>query len=76
MPHKHAVILLIAIVIAVIAGVASGWIWGETMVSIKWMGDLFLHALKLVIVPLIIAAVISGVCSLDDVRKLGKSVRL
>ena len=46
MPHKHAIILLIAIVIGVIAGVASGWIWGETMTSIKWMGDLFLHALK------------------------------
>ena len=72
MPHKHAIILLIAIVIGVIAGVASGWIWGETMTSIKWMGDLFLHALKLVILPLIVAAVISGVCSLGDVRKLGR----
>ncbi|MFK8069038.1 MAG: dicarboxylate/amino acid:cation symporter [Gammaproteobacteria bacterium] len=72
MPHKHAIILLIAIVFGVIAGVASGWIWGEAMVQIKWMGDLFLHALKLVIVPLIVAAVISGVCSLGDVRKLGR----
>jgi len=72
MPHKHAIILLIAIVIGVIAGVASGWIWGETMTSIKWMGDLFLNALKLVILPLILAAVISGVCSLGDVRKLGR----
>lgn len=72
MPHKHAVYLLIAIVIGVIAGVASGWIWGEAMLSVKWMGDLFLHSLKLVIVPLIIAAVISGVCSLGDVRKLGR----
>ncbi len=72
MPHKHAVILLIAIIISVIAGLASGWLWGETMVSIKWLGDLFLHTLKLVILPLIVAAVISGVCSLGDVRKLGR----
>ncbi len=71
MPHKHAVILLIAILIGVIAGVASGWIWGESMTSVAWLGDLFLNALKMTIVPLIIAAVISGVCSLGDVRKLG-----
>lgn len=71
MPHKHALILLIAILIGVIAGVASGWIWGESMTSVAWLGDLFLNALKMTIVPLIIAAVISGVCSLGDVRKLG-----
>ena len=70
MPHKHAIMLLTAIVIAVLAGGISGWVWGETMVSVKWLGDLFLDALKMTIVPLIIAAVISGVTAMGDVRKL------
>ena len=42
------------------------------MLSIAWLGDLFLDALKMMIIPLIIAAIISGVTSLGDIRKLGK----
>ena len=72
MSHKHAIILLILIVVGVIAGVMAGWIWGPAMLGVAWMGDMFLTALKMLIVPLIIAAVISGVASLGDVRKLGR----
>ncbi len=42
------------------------------MTSVAWLGALFLNALKMTIIPLIIAAVISGVTSLGDVRKLGR----
>ena len=70
MPHRNAIILLAAIVVAVLAGGIAGWVWGESMVSVKWLGDLFLDALKMTIVPLIIAAVISGVTAMGDVRKL------
>lgn len=42
------------------------------MTSVEWLGTLFLNALKMTIIPLIIAAVISGVTSLGDVRKLGR----
>jgi len=72
MPHKHAVYLLIAIVIGVIAGIASGWIWGPAMQSVAWIGNVFLNLLKMMIVPLIVAAVISGIASLGDIRKLGR----
>lgn len=72
MPHKHAVILLIAIIFGVILGIASGWFWGQAMTSVTWLGELFLNALKMIIIPLIVAAVISGVCTLGDIRKLGK----
>lgn len=72
MPHRHAVILLLLIAAGVLAGGAAGWIWGPAMHSVAWLGDLFLTALKMLIIPLIIAAVISGVASLGDVRKLGR----
>ena len=64
--------LLIAIVLAVVLGIVCGWIWGPAMASVAWMGTLFLNALKMVIIPLIICAVISGVGSLGDIRKLGR----
>jgi Na+/H+-dicarboxylate symporter len=64
--------LIIAILIGAIAGIICGWIFGPAMVSVAWIGDLFLDTLKMMIIPLIVAAVISGVTSLGDIRKLGR----
>ena len=64
--------LIIAILIGAVAGIICGWVFGPAMVSVAWIGDLFLDALKMMIIPLIVAAVISGVTSLGDIRKLGK----
>ena len=70
MPHKHAVILLIFIALGVFTGAFCGWYLGESMLQIAWIGKLFLNALKMMIIPLIVAAVISGVASMGDIRKL------
>ncbi|ODN67708.1 MULTISPECIES: dicarboxylate/amino acid:cation symporter [Methylophaga] len=72
MPHSHAVILLILIILSAISGVLFGWFFGELSLQIGWMGDLFLNALKMIIIPLIVASVISGIGALGDVRKLGR----
>jgi len=67
--HKY---LLWAILTGAIAGIFCGWYFGYAMESIGWLGQLFLDALKMTIIPLIIAAVITGITSIGDVRKLGK----
>ncbi|MBL4802549.1 MAG: dicarboxylate/amino acid:cation symporter [Emcibacter sp.] len=72
MSHKHSMILLYLIVAGMIAGLLAGWYFGEDVLVVKWIGVLFLNALKMTIIPLILAAVISGVASLGDIRKLGK----
>ncbi len=64
--------LVIAIFIGGLAGIVCGWLFGPKMLAIAWIGDLFLDALKMMIIPLIVGAVISGVTSLGDIRKLGK----
>jgi Na+/H+-dicarboxylate symporter len=68
----HNNTLLIAILTGAVAGILCGWFFGTAMLSIEWLGILFLDALKMTIIPLIVAAVISGVTSLGDVRKLGR----
>jgi Na+/H+-dicarboxylate symporter len=68
--HARAILLLIAS--GVLAGGLAGWIWGEEMLAVAWMGELFLNALRMLIIPLIFAAVISGVAALGDIRKLGR----
>ena len=74
MPIKsaHNNKLLTAILTGALAGILCGWFFGTAMQSIEWLGTLFLDTLKMTIIPLIVAAVISGVASLGDVRKLGK----
>tara|TARA_R110000787_G_scaffold281206_1_gene392397 strand:- start:1709 stop:2926 length:1218 start_codon:yes stop_codon:yes gene_type:complete len=72
MPHSHAVILLILIILSAISGVLFGWFFGDLSLQIGWLGDLFLNALKMIIIPLIVASVISGIGALGDVRKLGR----
>jgi len=64
--------LLKAILFGAIAGIICGWYFGPAMQSVAWIGELFLNALKMLIVPLIAAAVISGISSLGDIRKLGR----
>jgi Na+/H+-dicarboxylate symporter len=71
-PKGHHIILLL-IMVGMLAGGACGWAFGEKMLAVKFLGDLFLNALKMMIVPLIVASMISGVASLGDIRRLGRT---
>lgn len=64
--------LIIGILIGAIAGLLCGWLFGPAMLAIEWIGGLFLDALKMLIIPLVASAVITGVASLGDIRKLGR----
>ncbi len=65
------------ILIAMIAGAAlglMGGLWaGDFMLSIKFLGTLFLNSLKMVVIPLVVASMIVGVTSLGDVRTIGRT---
>lgn len=72
MQGRHATIILWGILIGVVLGIILGAWLGPAMTRVEWLGTLFLNALKMTIIPLIVAAVISGVAALGDVRKLGR----
>ena len=72
MNSRRSFWLLIFIIVGVIAGLIVGWYWGEAAVSVAWLGKLFLNTLSMLVIPLLISAVISGVTSLGDVRHLGR----
>ncbi len=40
--------------------------------DVKWMGDLFLRALNMIIVPLVLTSIVSGVANVGDTENLGK----
>ncbi|MFH1893357.1 MAG: dicarboxylate/amino acid:cation symporter [Candidatus Zixiibacteriota bacterium] len=63
--------IIIGIVVGIILGSVLGWFLGERMMWAGMIGELFLNALKMIVVPLIVTSMITGVISLGDVRRLG-----
>lgn len=60
--------ILIAFVLAIIAGV----IVGPGIEVVKPLGDLFLRLIKFIIVPLVLASLVVGVAGTGDVRRIGR----
>jgi Na+/H+-dicarboxylate symporter len=63
---------LVLLLIGIAAGLFCGWYYGPKMESVAWLGDLFLNALKMLIVPLVFSSMIVGIASMGDVRKIGR----
>ncbi len=66
-------IILYFILVAIVAGGVTGWVFGPAMAKVAWLGTLFLNALKMIIVPLIASSMIVGISGLGDIRKVGKT---
>jgi Na+/H+-dicarboxylate symporter len=54
-------------------GALTGAVFGaEAAARLGWIGDLFLRLLRMVIVPLVLASIISGVASVGSGRTIGR----
>jgi len=73
MTGKTGNIILFGMIAGAIFGVLGGLFIGDFFLSIEFIGTVFLNALKMIVIPLIIASMIVGVTSLGDIRKLGKT---
>ena len=60
------------ILIAMLIGIVAGSFFGEQLLWLAFLGDIFLRLLKMIIVPLILSSIISGVTSIGSAGKLGK----
>lgn len=60
--------ILIAFLIAVLIGLFLP----QYSNYVRWLGDLFLRALKMIIVPLVFTSIVSGVTNLGSAQNLGR----
>jgi proton glutamate symport protein len=60
------------ILIALIVAILYGLFLSDYAYLLTWMGDLFLRALKMIIIPLILTSIVSGVTSIGDAQNLGR----
>jgi len=65
--------ILMGMIAGAILGVLGGLFIGDFMLRIAFLGTIFLNALKMVVIPLVVASMIVGVTSLGDVRTLGRT---
>ena len=61
--------ILIALILAIVYGIYAD----EQAISyVSWMGDVFLRALKMLIIPLILSSLISGIANIGSGSSLGR----
>ena len=59
-------------VLAIVGAFIFAWLTPKTASSLEVGGKIFLSLLMMVVVPLVMSSVMSGILGLGDVRKLGK----
>ena len=60
--------ILVALVLAII----YGSIFKESVNYVSWLGDLFIRALKMIVIPLIITSLITGITNVGSSKSLGR----
>ncbi|HMP63395.1 MAG TPA: cation:dicarboxylase symporter family transporter [Phenylobacterium sp.] len=65
------VVLWKRILIALVLGIAAGLLLGEQAAGIKWLGDLFVRLIRMIVVPLVFVSIVAGVAGMGDPRRLG-----
>ena len=70
---KNSNVLLYLMLIGIVSGGFCGWIFGMEMLVVDWIGEMFLNALKMLVIPLIVSSMIVGIAGLGDIRKVGRA---
>ena len=65
------------VLIAMILGAAFGLIIGDPMTKVGFIGDIWLNMIKMIVVPMVLVTIITGITSQKDTKSLGRiSVRI
>lgn len=59
-------------ILGIIAGILFALLLKDYVIYIDWMGTLFLRALKMIMVPLVLSSLITGVASVNSAGSLGR----
>ncbi|ODP38715.1 cation:dicarboxylate symporter family transporter [Sphingomonas turrisvirgatae] len=51
-------------VLALVAGVAVGSLLGEDAGQLKWLGDLFVRLIRMLVAPLVFVIIVSGIAAM------------
>ncbi len=69
--RKSANLNLYLILLAIVLGFFLGHYYPHTALRIGFLGDIFLNALFMLVVPLVVASMVTGIAKLGHLRQLG-----
>jgi len=59
------------ILLGLVLGTVLGLVIGEQAMGIKWVGDLFVRLIRMIVTPLVFFSIVSGIAGMGDVKRLG-----
>lgn len=63
--------MFVLILLSIALGIIFGVFFPKGMITISWIGQLFINMLKLIVLPLIFCALVSAITSMGGMKKLG-----
>ncbi len=63
--------MFIFILMSIVLGIVCGIFYPEQVLSVRWIGTLFINLLKLIVLPLIFSALVSAITSMGGIKRLG-----
>ncbi|WP_157252980.1 C4-dicarboxylate transporter DctA [Nonomuraea typhae] len=64
--------LYVWVLLAIVAGILLGWLWPAAGVAMQPVGTTFVNAIKMLITPIVFLTIVSGICGVDNMRRLGR----
>lgn len=64
--------LSVQVLVAMVLGVLTGYIWPQSAESLKPLGDLFIKLVRMLVTPIIFCTVVHGVASVGEAKKVGR----
>ena len=64
--------LFFQILVAVVLGIAIGYLWPNIGAALRPLGDGFIQLIKMIIAPLIFLVIVTGISAVGDVKSVGR----
>jgi Na+/H+-dicarboxylate symporter len=63
--------MLIAIILSIFLGIICGMFFPDEMLSVQWIGTVFMNMLKLIVLPLVFSALVASIGTMGNLRQVG-----
>ncbi len=70
--QKFITSLTFQVLLAIVLGIVGGVLFPQQAASLKFVGDVFINLIKMVIPPIVFLTVVAGIGSMQDLKKLGR----
>src|SRR5438132_2142285 len=64
--------LSVQILVAMLLGVLTGYLWPESADAMKPLGDLFIKLVRMLVAPIIFCTVVHGIASVREAKRVGR----